>query len=152
MKTLANLIFSLSFWIVAPVVFATTVSEVASQLICTCGCSMIVSDCNCGTADDIRTLIQRQIDQGMDRPGIMNYFASQYGEKVLAAPTKSGFNLTAWTMPFIALLIAIVMVTAVIRRWVRSGQESGTRAMPNPSPPNSADRERLKRELDGFDA
>ena len=153
MKTLKNLIFiMLIVSMVSPVTFATTVHEVASQLICTCGCdNMIVSDCNCGAADDVRAAIQSKIDNGMDKAAILSDFASQYGEKVLAAPTKSGFNLTAWTMPFIVLLVAAVAVTYVIRRWVRASQKSARPAVPVHPQHYAQDLERLKRELDGFD-
>ncbi len=35
----------------------------------------------------------------------------EFGEEVLAAPTKSGFNLVAWLLPLAGLLAAIVGVT-----------------------------------------
>ena len=82
---------------------------------------------------------------------ILQDFVSQYGEKVLAAPTKSGFNLTAWILPFAALLIAGILVTSVIRTWVRTSQENPVPETPVVSSDPQI-RERLKRELDQFDA
>lgn len=151
MKPLNTWILAILFLTALPLAFATTVNEVASQLVCTCGCTMIVSDCNCGTADDMRALIQSKIDQGMDKGAILGSFVSQYGEKVLAAPTKSGFNLTAWILPFAALLVAGVVVTLVIRTWVRATQEAPTPELSSQAIDPQV-RERLKRELDQFDA
>ncbi len=133
--------------------FATTVKEVTSQLICTCGCdTMIVSDCNCGTADDIRALVQGKIDQGMGKNSILNEFVAQYGEKVLAAPTKSGFNLTAWILPFVVLFAAIATVTFVVRAWVRGSQGLRPSVVTVLTERDAQVRERLRRELEQFDA
>jgi cytochrome c-type biogenesis protein CcmH/NrfF len=44
-------------------------------------------------------------------------FRKQYGEKILSAPTTQGFNLLAWTMPFIALLAGGGIIVLVMDRW-----------------------------------
>ena len=43
------------------------------------------------------------IGEGKTRAQIIAFYRAQYGEKVLSAPTTEGFNILAWTMPFIAL-------------------------------------------------
>ena len=40
-----------------------------------------------------------------------------YGEQLLAAPTKKGFNLTAWVTPFLAFFAGAGLVGFVIHRW-----------------------------------
>jgi cytochrome c-type biogenesis protein CcmH len=43
---------------------------------------------------------------------------------VLSAPPASGFNLTAWVMPFAALGIGFILAIIFLRRWkaVRVGE------------------------------
>jgi cytochrome c-type biogenesis protein CcmH/NrfF len=54
---------------------------------------------------------------GHTAPEILGAFKAVYGEKVLMAPVRSGFNLLGYTMPFIALGTGAVLVAALIRRW-----------------------------------
>ena len=42
---------------------------------------------------------------------------AKYGEKVLSSPTATGFNLVAWTMPFVVVFMGVLGIVAVIRRW-----------------------------------
>jgi cytochrome c-type biogenesis protein CcmH/NrfF len=49
----------------------------------------------------------------------------KYGVTVLSAPPASGFNLTAWIMPFAALAVGALMVVYFVRRF-----RSSTAAVP----------------------
>ena len=44
-------------------------------------------------------------------------FVQKYGPTVLAAPTTSGFDRTAWIVPFVALALGLSTVVLVIRAW-----------------------------------
>jgi cytochrome c-type biogenesis protein CcmH/NrfF len=48
---------------------------------------------------------------------ILAAFKAVYGEKVLMAPGRSGFNLLGYTMPFLALGAGAVIVSVLINRW-----------------------------------
>ena len=68
---------------------------------------------------------------GETKDQVLSYFVTQYGEKVLAAPTKKGFNLTAWVTPFLAVGAGGTVVYFVLREWIgnrRTRQESETPA------------------------
>ncbi|MFQ5911748.1 MAG: cytochrome c-type biogenesis protein CcmH [Nitrospinota bacterium] len=111
----------LAFFWVAGRPRALTLEEVARDLICLCGCGKVLSVCEMeGWAVPAKRLIEEQIAQGKDKAAILAYFVEQYGEKVLAAPTKRGFNLLAWILPFLAILVGGVGIFAVLRRWKRS--------------------------------
>jgi cytochrome c-type biogenesis protein CcmH len=58
-----------------------------------------------------------QIDQGKTDEQVLAYFVDKYGTGVLSAPPKSGFNLTAWVMPFLALGIGAVVAIYFVRRF-----------------------------------
>jgi cytochrome c-type biogenesis protein CcmH/NrfF len=44
-------------------------------------------------------------------------FVQKYGPTVLAAPTTSGFDRTAWIIPIVALLFGFALVVIVVRAW-----------------------------------
>ena len=53
----------------------------------------------------------------MGRAQIVAFYRHEYGEKVLSAPTTEGFNLLAWTMPFIALFVGGGLIVLAFGRW-----------------------------------
>lgn len=64
-----------------------------------------------------------EMDIGMasDFPGARNFVP--FREQVLAVPTKKGFNLTAWILPFVALVAGAALIYALLRLWVLKGKE-----------------------------
>ncbi len=106
---------------------APTVQSVAQELMCQCGCSMVLASCNCGLADEMRGAIAEKLNSGMSAPKILAFFVEKYGKKVLSAPTKKGFDLTAWVTPFVAVLLALLLIALIIKSWVgrtRASQSS----------------------------
>jgi cytochrome c-type biogenesis protein CcmH len=130
-----------------------TTQEVEEALTCQCGCGLTVHSCNhlqCGFAVPAKQAIAQQLGQGKGREEIIGSFVSQYGEKVLSAPTTSGFNIAAWITPFLAVLVGGALVAFVSLRWSRQQAQNGQA----PSPASAAAdqyREQLKKELDQFD-
>jgi cytochrome c-type biogenesis protein CcmH len=100
-----------------------TVHDVASELMCQCGCGLTVAACQesmtCNIGDSMVQEIQRRIDAGESKQEILNAFVAVYGEQVLASPRKSGFSLTVWVAPFVALALGGVVVSALVWAWVR---------------------------------
>ena len=144
--------FFLSTFVPVALVLALSVNDVARDLICTCGCGKILDVCEMESAQQMRAQIKEMIDQGQDRDQIINYFVGRYGEKVLAAPPKKGFNLTVWIIPFIAIAIGAVIIYLVITRWVLRGKIPQKRIKKIHSP-EIEDRysEKLKKELEKFE-
>jgi cytochrome c-type biogenesis protein CcmH/NrfF len=96
-----------------------TVHEVASGLISQCGSGMILAEHDCSVARSMKASIQSQLDAGKTKNEILDNFVSIYGEQVLAAPRKSGFGLTAWVIPFLAVGVGAAVVSVIIWGWVR---------------------------------
>jgi cytochrome c-type biogenesis protein CcmH/NrfF len=98
----------------------TTMQEVCEGLTCQCGCGLTVANCNhptCPFAVPLRTQIDGMIKTGMTTTAIVASFRGKYGEKILSAPTTEGFNMLAWTTPFVAVFAgAILILVAVGRR------------------------------------
>ncbi len=105
-----------------------SVHEVASELMCQCGCSLTVAACQeameCSVADGMVQDIQRRLDAGESKQQILDGLATVYGEEVLALPRKSGFSLTAWVAPFLAVAAGGMVVSALIWGWVRRSSTS----------------------------
>lgn len=150
--TILLLSFLLSgFFLVTPTL-ALSVDEVAGDLICTCGCGKMLNVCDMESAKQMKALIGRMIDQGQDRNQIISYFVEQYGESVLAAPTKRGFNLTAWIIPFMAIGIGVGVVYFVMAKWVLKGKARKKRGKKiHPGPEEDKYTKKLKEELKEFD-
>lgn len=123
--TLAAVVLAISVGVTAAALAAsvaakTSVQEVSEGLTCQCGCGLTVANCNhpqCEFAMPVRIRIEGMIAKGMTRPQIIAWFRTQYGEKVLSAPTTEGFNLIAWVMPFAALLAGGAAIFFVFGRW-----------------------------------
>lgn len=110
--------------------------EIAEGLTCQCGCGLTVANCNhpnCSFSVPMRERIDTMLVHGMGRAEIIAYFRRQYGEKILSAPTTRGFNLLAWTMPFVALLVGGGLVVLMMGRW---------RGSPRPAPQSPEDSNR----------
>jgi len=101
--------------------------EVASKLSCYCGTCphLVVTECGCSTADQIKVDIQKMIDSGMSEDEIIQSYVAQYGQTVLSAPPKSGFNLTVWVLPFLAFIAGgAVLVTFLKRQQVPAREQA----------------------------
>jgi cytochrome c-type biogenesis protein CcmH len=73
----------------------------------------------CSVSDSMVEEIRSQIDAGKSKQEIVDSFASIYGEAVMALPRKSGFGLTAWVTPLLAVAAGGVAVSAAIWAWAR---------------------------------
>ena len=102
------------------------IGKIKNSLVCLCDCNMIVEACEgsmaCQSAEKLTVEAAGYIEQGMDKEAVLATFIKKYGEHILAAPTKRGFNLLAWILPFAAIFLAGLGITVVLRRWVRQQQ------------------------------
>jgi cytochrome c-type biogenesis protein CcmH len=130
-----------------------TNSQVSEGLTCQCGCGLTVANCNmptCSFSVPTRREIDRMIGEGKTRAQIIAFYRHRYGEKVLSAPTTEGFNLLAWTMPFIALVLGGGAMVLAVGRW-HSNQPSAPSDTKPGAPPATFDlelRRKLEKELE----
>ncbi|MBI2853697.1 MAG: cytochrome c-type biogenesis protein CcmH [Chloroflexi bacterium] len=106
---------------VAPA-YALSSKDVEGELMCQCGCTMVVDVCDCEQANQIRDKIAELMGQGQNKEQIIAYFVGRYGEKMLSAPTKKGFNLFAWVVPFAAVVLGGTGLFFLLRAWARRGK------------------------------
>jgi cytochrome c-type biogenesis protein CcmH len=107
------------------------VREIASELRCVVCQNLSVADSPSDLAKEMRNVVRDQVQQGKSREEVQAYFVSRYGEYVLLAPPKRGFNLLVWGLPFLAVVAGGGVVYLVARRWVE--QKPGDRPTVDPS-------------------
>ncbi len=103
--------------------FSLSSADVENSLICNCGCGQLLGTCECERAEEMRTKIRGMIDKGKTKEQILNSFVSQYGESILSAPPKKGFNLIAYIFPFAGLLVGLIVAVIFVRKWAFSGKK-----------------------------
>lgn len=117
----------------APVVDPADVDWVTNNIVCSCGCNLTVYECEKSMTCEVSTAMKEDVTTllatGLSPPEVVDALAAQYGEQVRAAPSKRGFGLAAWTMPFAVLLAGGLVVMTAMRRW---GRRAGVGAEPVP--------------------
>jgi len=129
-----------------------TLAELEKKFICpTCQTTLELS--NAPVADRMRVFIRERIAAGDSESEISEALVAQFGEGVLAAPPKEGFNLLAWMLPLAGGAVAIGALGVALRRWSRTRAEPGAAApSANGRPPLDPELERrLDDELARFD-
>jgi cytochrome c-type biogenesis protein CcmH len=116
------------------------------RLHCQCGCRLDIYTCRttdftCPVSPAMHRDVMSLVDGGYGAQEIIDAFVAVYGERVLMAPTKSGFNWAAWVMPFAALGAGAAFVVVLLRRW--RAQRVATLA--GEAPPIDASPEELAR-------
>ena len=94
-------------------------ADLENALMCKCDdkCGKVLINCTCSTAAKTRKKFTKMLESGITVEQIIQQQITEYGETVLSAPTKAGFNLTAWVMPFGALLIGGVGLRRLLNAW-----------------------------------
>jgi cytochrome c-type biogenesis protein CcmH len=99
-----------------------TFNSISDKLICQCGCNYGLRHCphlQCPSAPVMRAAIEEELSAGLAEPDVIEAVVARFGPAALASPPAEGFDLTAWIMPFAALLIGLGLAVIVARRWRR---------------------------------
>lgn len=119
--------------------------DIEDEVMCpVCGTTLELAEAP--QAERQRELIRRLIDRGLTKDEVKDELVAEFGEEVLAAPSTSGFDLTAWLMPGLGLALALgVLLTWVARSRRRDPVEPAGDLDP-------ADAARLESDLASHDA
>lgn len=71
----------------------------------------------CSIAVQMKMEAARYLDQGMTPPQVLDQFAADFGEDVLAAPPKDGLNLIPWLLPVAGLGAGAVALARAVAHW-----------------------------------
>ena len=125
-----------------------TLNELEGELICpTCHTTLDQSDAP--IARRMKRFITARIAAGDTKSEIKATLVERFGEGVLAAPPKRGFNLLAWALPLAGLLLGAAALAVLAWRWSRGGGAESSVEPVDPSRNGHAPLEpELERRLD----
>jgi len=94
--------------------------KINKELSCQCGCGLLAWECRMPgcMSEDVRRQVGEFLDQGKTEKQIKQAMVGIYGEQILAAPPKSGFNLSAYILPFFFLLAGGSVLYSIVSKWV----------------------------------
>lgn len=89
---------------------------------CQCGCTLDVFTCrttdfSCQVSPAMHRDVMTLVAGGYDAQEILDAFVNVYGERVLMAPPKQGFNVLGYVVPGILVAAVAVVIAIVLRRW-----------------------------------
>jgi cytochrome c-type biogenesis protein CcmH len=125
-----------------------TVAQVEQELMCIV-CHQRLDQSSSAFADGMRAELQRMHRQGLTEQQVLDRMVAQFGEEVLAAPPKRGFDLLAWLVPAAVLLAGASVASVLALLWARSRRDGpGPPAGPGCDPLMEA---RIDQELEAFE-
>jgi cytochrome c-type biogenesis protein CcmH len=127
----------------------TSLSEISSEVMCPV-CGTLLELAESPQAQREKVFVQRLVDAGKSKGEIKDALVAEYGDEVLALPQGSGFSLSAYLVPIIGFMIAVIALCFGVIRWRRSGERSDrdASAAAGLSPEDS---ERLDADLERYD-
>ena len=129
----------------------TTLTEIEGEVMCPI-CGTLLELAESPQSERERALISRLIAEGRTKGEIKDELVAQYGDRVLALPQGSGFDLSAYLVPAIAFLLAVGALGVSIWRWRRRPRGSeGAGGDPAPAAPSGEEAERLDADLARYD-
>jgi cytochrome c-type biogenesis protein CcmH len=124
-----------------------SLSDIEDEVMClVCGTTLSVSDSP--QADRERALITRLIEQGKTKKQVKDELVAQYGRAVLATPSDSGFDIAAWLVPGLSVVLAAAAIAFAVLRWRR--KKPAVQAA-TPGAAAAGDGARLRADLDRYD-
>ena len=108
---------------------------IEEKLRCTCGCNLSVYTCRttdftCETSPAMHQRVVELVEQKKSAQEILDAFVAQYGESVLMAPPRAGFNLAGYLVPGILITLVGGVLAAVIIRQTRARAVGAVGAVP----------------------
>jgi cytochrome c-type biogenesis protein CcmH len=94
----------------------------AAELRCPVCQNLSVGDSPSEMANQMRDMIREKLKNGESPDQVRAYFVSRYGEWILLAPKRQGFNWVAWLLPFCAILAGAGAIGWVVRRGAARGR------------------------------
>lgn len=115
----------------------TTLSDIEDEVMCpTCGTTLQLSASP--LAERQRAFILRLVEQNRTKEQIKAAMVDEFGESVLATPSRDGFGAAAYVVPVLLLGAAAVAVPFALRRWRLTRPERDDDMVAEPLPEDDA--------------
>ena len=127
----------------------TTVHDVEDEVMCPiCGTLLELADSPQARREKV--YVAKLVTAGKSKAEVKDALVAQYGPAVLALPEPSGFDLSAYLVPVLALLVALAALGLSVARWRRDGGNPPPVAG-RPTAPSDEDAKRLDADLSRYD-
>ncbi|HEY6549980.1 MAG TPA: cytochrome c-type biogenesis protein CcmH [Solirubrobacterales bacterium] len=127
----------------------TTVHDIEDEVMCPiCGTLLELADSP--QAKREKVYVAKLVAAGKTKAEIKDALVAQYGRSVLALPKASGFDLSAYLVPILAIVIAVIVLAFSVSRWRRDGRRSSKKEDAAPAPQGD-EAERLEADLGRYD-
>lgn len=127
----------------------TSLSEISSEVMCPV-CGTLLELAESPQAQREKVFVQRLVDAGRSKAEIKDALVAEYGDAVLALPQGSGFSLSAYLVPIIGFVVALIALCFGVIKWRRSGERSD-RDGPAAAELSPEDSKRLDADLGRYD-
>jgi cytochrome c-type biogenesis protein CcmH len=130
-----------------------TLGELEDQLMCPICTGETLAQSDSPAAQQIKGYIARRIAAGATRSQIKDELVKEWGQRILAAPPRHGFNLLAWALPLIGVVGGAGIMGLLAWRWtrVREPEPAPQQWALNGHPLEPDEERRLDEELTRFD-
>jgi len=133
----------------APSSLRTTLNEIEEEVMCpVCGTLLGLAESPQATRE--KAFVEKLVKEGKSKGEIKDALVEQYGNAVLAEPNGSGFSISAYVVPIVAFIVAIVLLGFAVWKW-RKAAGSRDDKRPDVEGPSDEDRERLDADLARYD-
>jgi cytochrome c-type biogenesis protein CcmH len=130
-----------------------TLPELEGQLMCPICAGETLAQSDSAAAQRIKVEIQQRIAAGDTRSEIKRRLVAEWGQRILAAPPRRGFDLLAWLLPIVGVLGGAAVLGVLAWRWTREPEPEPApqRWSLNGHPVEPDEERRLDEELARFD-
>jgi cytochrome c-type biogenesis protein CcmH len=130
-----------------------TQGELESELMCPICAGETLAQSDTAPAQRIKAYIASRIADGATKSQIKDELVTQWGQRILAAPPRHGFNLLAWVLPLVGLVGGAGILGILAWRWtrVREPEPDPQQWALNGHPLGPEEERRLDEELARFD-
>ncbi|NLL19155.1 MAG: hypothetical protein GX262_09030 [Clostridia bacterium] len=87
-------------------------------------CGKSLEECPAAITVDMQEGILQQVKDGATKEEIIAYWTGVYGERILAAPPKSGFYLSAWILPVVGIVAGVFILSMALKGRIGKGQQA----------------------------
>lgn len=129
----------------------TTTNAIEAEVMCPV-CGTLLELAESPQAQREKVFVAKLVAEGKSKAEVKDALVAQYGPSVLALPKASGFDLSAYLVPILAIAVAVAALAFSVWRWRRRGKESEPSASEAAaSAPRGEDAERLEADLSRYD-
>jgi cytochrome c-type biogenesis protein CcmH len=129
----------------------TTTNAVEAEVMCPI-CGTLLELAESPQAKREKVFVAKLVAAGKSKSEVKDALVAQYGPSVLALPKASGFDLSAYLVPILAIVIAVIVLASSVLRWRRRGRDDEPSASEAAADaPQGEDAERLEADLSRYD-